>query len=50
MLAGGDGALLSFDRLGGIQRAHVERGVGADRQRRHAEDSGGNGGRAAGDA
>ena len=47
---GGIGALLGGDRLGGIQRPLVQRGMGADRQRHHADQSGGNGDRAAGDA
>ena len=41
--------LLSFDGLGRIQRALVQRGMGADRQRQHAYEGGGQGDRAAGD-
>ena len=49
-LAGSIAVLLGRDGLGGIERALVERGMGADRQRHHADECGGNGDRAAGDA
>ena len=38
-------ALLGRDRLGGIQRPHVQRRMGADRQRHHAGQSDGDGDR-----
>jgi hypothetical protein len=42
--------LLGPDRLGGVERTLVLRGMGADRQRHHACESNGNGDGAAGDA
>ena len=42
------GILFGRDRLGGIERTLVERSMGADRQRHQADQSGGNGDRAAG--
>src|SRR4029079_13168556 len=42
--------LLGPDRLGGVERTLVQRGMGADRQRHQADESDGNGGGAAGDA
>ena len=42
--------LFGRDRLGGIERTLVQRRMGADRQRHQADESDGNGDRAAGDA
>ena len=44
------GILFGRDRLGGIERTLVQRRMGADRQRHQADQSGGDGDRAAGDA
>ena len=41
--------LLGTDRLGRIQRALVQRGMGADRQRHHAKQAGDHGNRTTGD-
>jgi hypothetical protein len=49
LLVRGVGRLLGADRLGSIQRALVERGMGADRQRHHANHAGDHGDRTTGD-